>query len=102
LWAQGQSRFESVTGSGVVPGAQHHGIREDNVVAGSGTASQAWGRGLRDRRRHRLGSGKMTTHKGLDHGQERWSRGSGEDSTMARMLGEDSTTSQALGRSTIK
>jgi hypothetical protein len=67
-------------------GAQHRGLREDDVVAGSGTASRAWGQGMCCRLRHRLGSGKMVARKGLDRGQERLCGGSGVDSTMARRL----------------
>jgi hypothetical protein len=45
-------------------GQWRRGLREDNVVVGSGTASQAWGWRMCGRRRHRLGSGKMAAHKG--------------------------------------
>jgi hypothetical protein len=51
-------------GSGMPLGAQRRGFGEDDVVACSGTASQAWGWHLRGRRCHRLGSGKMAARKG--------------------------------------
>jgi hypothetical protein len=75
----GKAWVSGIVGSGTVRGAQRRGLREDDVVAGSGMASRAWGQGLRCRRCHRLGSGKMVACKGLDHGRERWCRGSGED-----------------------
>jgi hypothetical protein len=56
---------------------------EDDVVAGSGMASWAWGRGLHGRRRHRL--------------RDVGAAGSGEDSTMAwRFRGglDDGTSSR--------
>jgi hypothetical protein len=65
LRAQGQRRFDDIVGS------RHHVIGEDNVLAGSGTMSWAWGWRLRGQRHHRLGSGKMAACKGLDHGRER-------------------------------
>jgi hypothetical protein len=68
LWAQGQCGFNviacsrrcglreddgvvdpgtawvvSIVGSGMERGAQHHGLGLDDIVAGSGTASRAWG-----------------------------------------------------------
>jgi hypothetical protein len=71
LWAQGRHRFNSVTNSGrhglreddciagpgmvrvigvvglgTERGAQRCGLGKDDVVVGSGTASQAWGQGL--------------------------------------------------------
>jgi hypothetical protein len=55
---------DGVACSGTAPGAQRRGLREDNVVVGSGTTSRAWGRRLRGQRRHRLGSGKMAACKG--------------------------------------
>jgi hypothetical protein len=69
-----------------VPGAQCHGLMEDNVVAGLGMALLAWGQCLRGRRHHQHGSGKMATHKGLDRGREQQHRGSVEVSMMARRL----------------
>jgi hypothetical protein len=66
-------------------GAQCRRLGEDDVVAGSGTASQVWGWCLHDRRCHWLGSGKMVVrneaqpwsgtmtwrlHGGLDDGVE--------------------------------
>jgi hypothetical protein len=57
-------RGDDATGSGMAPGAQRHELGEDDVVAGSGTASWAWGRRLRGRWHHRLRSGKMETRKG--------------------------------------
>jgi hypothetical protein len=57
-------------GSGIEQGAQRCSLREDDVVAGSGIALWAWGRGLHCRWRHRLGSGKMVARKGLDHGRQ--------------------------------
>jgi hypothetical protein len=62
LQAQGRREFDDVVGSG------RRGHGEVDVVAGSGTASRARGRGLHYRRRHRIGSGKMATRKGLDRG----------------------------------
>jgi hypothetical protein len=61
---------DSIMGSGMAQGAHHHGLMVDDNVAGSGIVSRAWGRRLRDRRHHRLGSGMMAVHKGLDHGWE--------------------------------
>jgi hypothetical protein len=58
VWVNG------ITGSGTVPGAHRHGLREDNIVAGSETTSRAWGRCMRGRWRHWLGSGKMAARKG--------------------------------------
>jgi hypothetical protein len=55
---------DGITGSGTTWGAQHHGLVEDDVVAGSETASQAWGWRLRGRRCYRLQSGKMAVRKG--------------------------------------
>jgi hypothetical protein len=49
----------------MAPGAHCHGLVEDDVVAGSGMASRAWGRCLRGRRCHRLGSRKMVERKGV-------------------------------------
>jgi hypothetical protein len=57
------AQADGVVGSRTVWGAQHHGFKEDNIVAGLGIASQAWGRRLRGRWRHRLGSGKMVARK---------------------------------------
>jgi hypothetical protein len=59
----GTVRVNGITGLGTTPGAQYHGPREDNVVVGSGIASQAWGWRLRGQRCHRLGSRKMAVHK---------------------------------------
>jgi hypothetical protein len=59
-----------VKGSRMAWGAHRHGLGEDNIVVGSRTASRAWGRGLHCQWRHRLGSGKMAAHKGLDRGRE--------------------------------
>jgi hypothetical protein len=70
-----------VTGSGTAWGAQHHGLGEGDVVAGSGMTSWAWGRCLCGRPHHRHSLGKMATRKGFDCGWERWCGGSGEDST---------------------
>jgi hypothetical protein len=67
----GRARAIGVPGSGMMRGAQRRRLREENIVVGLGTASRAWGQGLRYRRHHRLGSGKMVAHKGLDSGQER-------------------------------
>jgi hypothetical protein len=66
----GTARVDGVTGSGTASGAQHRGRREDNVVAGSGMASQAWGQRLCGRRRHRLDRGRWWHVKGLDCGQK--------------------------------
>jgi hypothetical protein len=64
----GRVRVISIMGSGMVWGAQHRGLEEDDIVAGLGTTSLAWGRGPRCPQRHWLGSRKMATRKGLDHG----------------------------------
>jgi hypothetical protein len=40
---KGTAQVDGVMDSGMTPGAQHHRIGEDNVVAGSRTASWAWG-----------------------------------------------------------
>jgi hypothetical protein len=54
---------EPSKGSGTALGAQHRGLLDDDVVAGSGTSSWAWGWHQCGRRRHRLGSGKMAARK---------------------------------------
>jgi hypothetical protein len=80
---------DDVMGSGMAWGAQCHGLREDDGVAGSGTTSQAWGWSLHGRRHHQRGSGMMAARKGA----RPWSR------TMAQRLqgGLDDDT-EALGR----
>jgi hypothetical protein len=60
----GMAWVDDITGSGTTLGAQHHWHRLDDVVAGLGTASRAWGRCLHGRWRNQLGSGKMAVHKG--------------------------------------
>jgi hypothetical protein len=55
---------DGVAGSRTTSGAQHRGLGEDNIVAGSGTTSRAWGRHMRGRRCHQLESGKMAARKG--------------------------------------
>jgi hypothetical protein len=60
----GTARVDGIVGSGTTWGAHRHELGKDDGVAGLGMASQAWGRRLRGRWRHRLGSGKMTAHKG--------------------------------------
>jgi hypothetical protein len=76
----------SITGSGMVRGAQGCGLGEDDVIAGPGMASRAWGRGLRCWRCHQLRSGMMAAHKGLNRGREWWCGGFHEDSTTAQSL----------------
>jgi hypothetical protein len=85
-WGGRWHGLDDITGLGMAHCAHHRGLREDDVVAGSGMAMRAWGRGLYCRWRHRLESGKMVVHKGLNRGWERWCGGSGEDSMMARRL----------------
>jgi hypothetical protein len=80
------ARVDGVMGSGTVPGAQCRGLVEDNVVAGSRTVSQAWGRacvvdGITD-----SGRGRWRCVKGLNCGREQWRGGSGEDSMMLQRL----------------
>jgi hypothetical protein len=59
----GDGEVHGVTGLGTTPGAQRHGLGEDDIVAGSETVPWDWGRRLCGRQRHMLGSGKMTVHK---------------------------------------
>jgi hypothetical protein len=58
------AQVDGIVGSGMVWGAQHHRLGEDDVVAGSGIASQAWGWCLCGRRHHQVGLGKMAARKG--------------------------------------
>jgi hypothetical protein len=60
----GMTWVDNVVGSRTALGAQHRGLREDNIVVGSRTVSQAWGQCLRGRRHHWLGSGKIAARKG--------------------------------------
>jgi hypothetical protein len=48
----GRAWVISIMGLRTVRAAQHHGLREDIVVAGSGTTMRAWGRRLCGRRHH--------------------------------------------------
>jgi hypothetical protein len=57
-------QVDGVVGSGMASGAQRRGLGKDNVVAGSGMTSQAWGRCLRGQRCHRLRLGKVMECKG--------------------------------------
>jgi hypothetical protein len=57
-------RVDGTADSRTAQGAQHHGLGDDDVVAGLRTALQAWGQCLRGQRRHRLGSGKMAARQG--------------------------------------
>jgi hypothetical protein len=57
-------RVDGVTGSGMASGAQRRGLREDNIVAGSRTASWAWRQHLCGQQHHWLKSGKMAACKG--------------------------------------
>jgi hypothetical protein len=66
----GKAWVIGVASSRTTQGAQHRGLGEDDVVAGSGMASRVWGQGLRGERHHRLGSGNMAACKGLDCGWE--------------------------------
>jgi hypothetical protein len=59
----GTAWVDGVIGSRMVWGAQHRGLGEDDVVAGSGTVSRSWGLCLHGRRRHRLESRKMAACK---------------------------------------
>jgi hypothetical protein len=58
------ARIDSVMGLGMVLGAQRRGLREDNIVVGSGMVSQAWVRRLRGQRHYGLESAKMAARKG--------------------------------------
>jgi hypothetical protein len=60
----GMVRVDGVVGSGTMLGAQRRGLKEDNVVVGSGMALRAWVRCMHGRRCQRLGSGKMVVRKG--------------------------------------
>jgi hypothetical protein len=84
----GTAWVDGVTGSGMASGAQRHGLRVDNFVAGLRTASRTWGRRLHGQRRHRLGSRQMAMRKGA----RPWS------GTMARRLREDSAMARRLQR----
>jgi hypothetical protein len=42
----GTARVDDIVGSRTAPGAQCHGLGEDNVVVGLGMASWTWGRRL--------------------------------------------------------
>jgi hypothetical protein len=77
---------DGIMGSGMMLSPQHRRLGENDVVAGSRTASRAWGQRLCGRRHHRLGSRKMATCKGVDRGWERWRESSEVDSTMMRRL----------------
>jgi hypothetical protein len=59
------ARVDGVVGLGTTPGAHCRGLVEDDIVAGLGMASRAWGWCLRGRRCHRLGSRKMAVRKGV-------------------------------------
>jgi hypothetical protein len=83
----GTACVDDVAGSGTTRGEQHHGLGEDDSVVCLGTALRAWGRRLRGRWRHQLGSGKMEARKGVLP----WS------GTMARALCR-SMTAQAPGK----
>jgi hypothetical protein len=92
---------DDIVGLGTVSGAQHLGLSEDDVVAGSGTASWAWVQRLRGRRCHQLGSGRgrWWCIKGLNRGWERWCESSGEDSMMVwRLRGGLDDGAEAPGR----
>jgi hypothetical protein len=60
------ARVVGIVGSRMARGAQRRGLGEDDVVAVLGTVSRAWGQGLGCRRHHRIRSGKMAAHKGID------------------------------------
>jgi hypothetical protein len=77
---------DSIVGSRTSCGAQRHGLGVNDIVAGSGMASRAWGWRLCGQWHHWLRLGKMVTRKCLDHDQERWFGGSEEDLTMAGRL----------------
>jgi hypothetical protein len=83
-------RVDGVVGSRTTLRAHRRGLREDNVVVGSRTVSWAWGRCLCGRRRLRLGSGKMTSHRGA----RPWM-----GNTARRLRGELDDGAEASGKS---
>jgi hypothetical protein len=120
LLAQGQCGFDSVVGSRASRRRWRRRLREDDGVAGLGTAwvngvvgsgrptllwAQLRSRGLGDGACvvdgiTGSGQGRWWHVKELNRGRERRRGGSGENSTTVGGFKEDSMMAQALGRST--
>jgi hypothetical protein len=96
----GMARVDGVVGLGMAHGAPCCRFGEEDLVAGSGMTSRAWGRCLRGRWHHRLGLGKMAVLKG----DRPWSgmiarrlRGELNDGTGSRVVDDDAGSREIFG-----